>query len=105
MAIDVTHVVTFTNRESFLEKALNTFYEIIDLAFVKRVAFSEVESNIENWLSAWDGSVDWDHEGKESTERHEWVDEISEKLMAIKNAIAEAKRVLNAAEKFSGKMK
>lgn len=52
MSIDIDHVVTFKDRNSFLEKALQTFYEIIDLAFVKKAPLAEVEDNIENWLSA-----------------------------------------------------
>lgn len=100
MSIDINHVVTFKDRNSFLEKALQTFYEIIDLAFVKKAPLAEVEDNIENWLSAWDASVDWDNEGKDN-ERHGWVDEISDKLMAMRNAILETKRIFAVDEKFS----
>lgn len=110
MPIDITHVVSFVSRESFLEKVVQTLYEILDLAFIKKVNLDELKSNIENWISAWDSSVDWDSEGNHSDDYHEWVDSISEKLIAIRQAILDTQKIFGidnvsgAKEKSSAKI-
>lgn len=111
MAIDITHVVTFRGRESFLEKVVQTLYDILDLAFIKKANFNELKSNIENWISAWDSSVEWDNEGNDG-ERQEWVESIVERLTIMRKAIMDtqlvfaADNVLDAADKLvSAKIK